>query len=177
MSISSALELELSLISFAGSDSILYLGREGIKEREKGKRVEGGGVRRLFKGAYCFKYFRLRRRLIEGRLLFEEMRYLLLTITASCLLNILSIAKRKGKEMKLGPYGSLGPFYRKNHWHRIYASGVNKLCLWPGPLFNRICIIIMPQTLFIYELKTIVNNSAMHAYKNKEKQRLNHKQK
>ena len=43
MSISSALELELSLISFAGSDSILYLGREGIKEREKGKRVEGGG--------------------------------------------------------------------------------------------------------------------------------------
>ena len=67
MSISSALELELSLISFAGSDSILYLGREGIKEREKGKRVEGGGgVRRLFKGAYCFKYFRLRRRLFEG---------------------------------------------------------------------------------------------------------------
>ena len=37
-----------------------------------------------------------------------------------------------------------------------YALRVNKLCLWPGPLFNRICIIIMPQTLFIYELKTIV---------------------
>ena len=149
---------ELSLISFAGSDSILYLGREGIKEREEGKRGGGG-------------------RLFEGRLLFEEMRYLLLTITASCLLNMLSIAKRKGKEMKLGPYGSLGPFYRKNHWHRIYASGENKLCLWPGPLFNRICITIMPQTVFIYELKTMVNNSAMHAYKNKEKQRLNHKQK
>ena len=46
MSISSALELELSLISFAGSDSILYLGREGMKEREEGKR-DGGG--RLFK--------------------------------------------------------------------------------------------------------------------------------
>ena len=72
-------------------------------------------------GAYYFKYFRLKegnireRRLFEGRLLFEEMRYLFLTITASCLLNMLSIAKRKGKEMKLGPYGGLGPFYRKNH--------------------------------------------------------------
>ena len=43
MSISPALELELSLISFAGSDSILYLGREGIKEREEGKRGRGGG--------------------------------------------------------------------------------------------------------------------------------------
>ena len=44
MSISSALELELSLISFAGSDSILKVGREGIKEREEGERGEGGGV-------------------------------------------------------------------------------------------------------------------------------------
>ena len=43
MSKSSALELELSLISFAGSDSILKVGREGIKEREEGKRGEGGG--------------------------------------------------------------------------------------------------------------------------------------
>ena len=44
MSISSALELELSLISFAGSDSILYLGREGIKERErKARGLRGGG--------------------------------------------------------------------------------------------------------------------------------------
>ena len=43
MSISSALELELSLISFAGSDSILKVGREGIKEREEGERGEGGG--------------------------------------------------------------------------------------------------------------------------------------
>ena len=43
MSISSALELELSLISFAGSDSILKVGRERIKEREEGKRGEGGG--------------------------------------------------------------------------------------------------------------------------------------
>ena len=38
---------ELSLISFAGSDSILHLGREGIKEREEGKRGGGG---RLFEG-------------------------------------------------------------------------------------------------------------------------------
>ena len=43
MSIFSALELELSLISFAGSDSILKVGREGIKEREEGKRGGGGG--------------------------------------------------------------------------------------------------------------------------------------
>ena len=42
MSISSALELELSLISFAGSDSILKVAREGIKEREEGKRGAGG---------------------------------------------------------------------------------------------------------------------------------------
>ena len=108
----------MSLISFARSDSIVYLGRERIKEREEGKRGRGG---RLFMGAYYFKYFRLKegiireRRLFDGRLLFEEMRYLLLTIPASCLLKMLSIAKRKGKEMKLGPYGSLGPFYRKNH--------------------------------------------------------------
>ena len=54
MSISSALELELSLISFAGSDSILYLGTEGMKEREEGKRDGGGAIiqgrRRLFEG-------------------------------------------------------------------------------------------------------------------------------
>ena len=53
MSISSALELELSLISFAGSDSILYLGRERMKEREEGKRDGGAiiqGRRRLFEG-------------------------------------------------------------------------------------------------------------------------------
>ena len=50
MSISSELELELSLISFAGSDSILFLGRERIKEGEEGKRGWGGGGERLFKG-------------------------------------------------------------------------------------------------------------------------------
>ena len=38
-----------------------------------------------------------RRRLIEGRLLFEEMGYSLLTITASCLLNMLSVIKKKEK--------------------------------------------------------------------------------
>ena len=43
MSISSASELESSLVSFAGSDSIpLQLDREGIKEREGGKRGGGG---------------------------------------------------------------------------------------------------------------------------------------
>ena len=46
MSISSALELELSLISFPGSDSILKVGREGIKEREEGKRGGGGDYSR-----------------------------------------------------------------------------------------------------------------------------------
>ena len=56
MSISSELELELSLISFAGSDSILFLGRERIKEGEEGKRGWGGGGaiiqgRRLTRGA------------------------------------------------------------------------------------------------------------------------------
>ena len=53
MSISSALELELSLISFAGSDSILKVGRERIKEREEGKRGEGGG-RVIIQGRQLF---------------------------------------------------------------------------------------------------------------------------
>ena len=49
---------------------------ERIRERENGER----GVGRLFKGGDYFKYFRQRgviirgRRLIEGRLLFEEIR-------------------------------------------------------------------------------------------------------
>ena len=54
MSISSALELELSLISFAGSDSILKVGRERIKEREEGKRGEGGGGRVIIQGRQLF---------------------------------------------------------------------------------------------------------------------------
>ena len=55
----------------------LQLDREGIKEREGGKRGGGG---RLSEGGDYFQYFRLRgaiirgRRLIEGRLLFEETR-------------------------------------------------------------------------------------------------------
>ena len=61
MSISSALELELSLISFPGSDSILKVGREGIKEREEGKRGGGGG---LFKGGGYFKCFCLKGKII-----------------------------------------------------------------------------------------------------------------
>ena len=116
MSISSALELELSLISFAGSDSILYLGREGIKEREEGKRGRHG---RLFKGAYYCKYLRLEEAINRGTAIIRRMRYLLLTwltITASELSSKHAFnRKKKGKEKKLGPYGSLGPFYRKNH--------------------------------------------------------------
>ena len=62
MSISSALELELSLISFPGSDSILKVGREGIKEREEGKRGGGGG---LCKGGGYFKCFCLKGKIIN----------------------------------------------------------------------------------------------------------------
>ena len=47
----------------------LQLDREGIKEREDGER--GGGGRLLEAGDY-FKHFGLRRRLFEGRLLFED---------------------------------------------------------------------------------------------------------
>ena len=57
----------------------LQLDSEGIKERENGERGEG---RQLFEDA-IFQYFHQRGggimrgwRLIEGRLLFEEMRYL-----------------------------------------------------------------------------------------------------
>ena len=61
------------MISFTGSDD-----REGIKERENGERGEGGrgGVGRLFEGGDYFKYFHQSQggRLIEGRLLFEEIR-------------------------------------------------------------------------------------------------------
>ena len=57
----------------------LQLDSEGIKERENGERAEG---RQLFEGGH-FSIFPSKgggiirgRRLIEGRLLFEEMRYL-----------------------------------------------------------------------------------------------------
>ena len=78
MSIISVSELELSLISFSGSDSTLtWQGRDKRNRR----RQEGWGGGRLFEGGDYFKYFRLKeaiiqgRRLIEGRLLFEEIRY------------------------------------------------------------------------------------------------------
>ena len=56
----------------------LQLNREGIKEREDSERRGGRG--RLFEGGDYFEYFGQRgaiirgRRLIEGRLLFEEIR-------------------------------------------------------------------------------------------------------
>ena len=58
----------------------LQLDREVIKERQDGERVGGGGGQ-LLKGGHYFKYFHQRgaiiwgRRLIEGRLLFKEIRY------------------------------------------------------------------------------------------------------
>ena len=78
MSITSTSELELSMISFAGclDQTLLWLGREWIKEREEDQR--GGGGAQFFKGGDYFKYFRLKgviilgRCLIDGRLLFGE---------------------------------------------------------------------------------------------------------
>ena len=57
MSITSTSELELSLISFAGSDSTLTW--QGVDKR-KGRRPEGWGWGRFFKGGDYFKYFRLK---------------------------------------------------------------------------------------------------------------------
>ena len=80
MSITSVSELELSLISFSGSDSTLTW-QEGDKRNRRRQEGWGGGGGRLFEGGGFFKYFRLKeaiiqgRRLIEGRLLFEEIRY------------------------------------------------------------------------------------------------------
>ena len=62
MSISSASELVLSLISFAGSDSTLTWQGGGKRKR---RRQEGWGWGASIQG----------RQLIEGRLLFEEMWY------------------------------------------------------------------------------------------------------
>ena len=59
----------------------LQLDREGIKEREDGEGGGGGGVRLFEEGDY-FKYFHQRgaiiqgRRLIKGRLLFEEIQFI-----------------------------------------------------------------------------------------------------
>ena len=80
MSITSVSELELSLISFSGSDSPLTW-QGGNKRNRRRQEGLGGGGWRLFEGGDFFKYFRLKeaiiqgRRLIEGRLLFEEIRY------------------------------------------------------------------------------------------------------
>ena len=74
MAISSATQLESSLISFAGSDSILT--RQGVdKKGKKAIELGGGGGGRLFKGRDFLKNFRLRGRLFEGQLLCEEIRY------------------------------------------------------------------------------------------------------
>ena len=59
------------------------------------KMVRGGGGGRLFEGGDYFKYFGQRgaiirgRRLIEGRLLFEEIRYLIKTVEITGLREIL----------------------------------------------------------------------------------------
>ena len=81
MSITSVSELELSLISFSGSDSTLTWQEGDKRNRRRQEGWGGGGGWRLFEGGDFFKYFRLKeaiiqgRRLIEGRLLFEEIRY------------------------------------------------------------------------------------------------------
>ena len=76
MSISSASEPELLLISLAGSVST-STGQEGYKIKRRWR--EGWEWGRLFEGGDYFKYFRLREaiirgtRLIKGRLLFVEI--------------------------------------------------------------------------------------------------------
>ena len=80
MSITSVSELELSLISFSGSDSPLTW-QGGDKRNRRRQEGLGGGGWRLFEGGDYFKYFCLKgaiirgRRLIEGRLLFKDMWY------------------------------------------------------------------------------------------------------
>ena len=79
MSITSVSKPELSLISFSGSDSTLTW--QGGDKRNRRRQEGWGGGWRLFEGGDYFKHFRLKeaiiqgRRLIEGRLLFEEIRY------------------------------------------------------------------------------------------------------
>ena len=68
MPTSSAPELELSLISFAGSGSTATW-QGGDKSKRRWRRGGGG---RLLEGGDYFKHFGLWRRLFEGRLLFED---------------------------------------------------------------------------------------------------------
>ena len=65
------------MISF--NQSPLQLDREGIKERENGERGAGGGGGgrwAIIRGRRLFQIFpsKLKGRLIEGRLLFEEIQ-------------------------------------------------------------------------------------------------------
>ena len=79
MSITSLSELELSLISFSGSDSTLTW--QGGDKRNRRRQEGWGGGWRLFEEGDYFKHFCLKgaiirgRRLIEGRLLFKGMWY------------------------------------------------------------------------------------------------------
>ena len=80
MSRTLASEIELSLISFDGSDSTLTWQGVDKRKTKKAKVVVAGGGGRLLAGSDYFKYFRLKkaiirgRRLIEGLLLFEAIR-------------------------------------------------------------------------------------------------------
>ena len=67
MSITLASEIELSLISFAGSDFTLTW--QGVDKRttKKAKVVVVGGGGALFEGSGYFKYFRLKEAIIRGR--------------------------------------------------------------------------------------------------------------
>ena len=64
MSRTLASEIELSLISFDGSDSTLTW--QGVDKRttKKARGVRGGG--RLFEGSDYFKYFRLKKAINRG---------------------------------------------------------------------------------------------------------------
>ena len=73
MAISSATELESSLISFAGSDSTLT--RQGVDKKGKKAIGVGGGEGYYSREEIFKKNFRLRGRLFEGQLLCEEIRY------------------------------------------------------------------------------------------------------
>ena len=76
MAISSATQLESSLISFAGSDSTLT--RQGADKKGKkaiGLGGGGGGVGDYKREEIFLKKFRIRGRLFEGQLLCEEIRY------------------------------------------------------------------------------------------------------